>query len=400
MLRSPRWHAFPEEINMAVFTYQASDLFHWLTSKEDIVVLDVRNDKDFKRFQVESPYAFEMLNVSYYDFMEIEEASVARVPKGKKIRIVCAKEGSAKYVAEILDKHGFRDVGYLSGGIKTWGNLLVPKLVNPGMEYELYQFIRPGKASCSYGLITANEMMVFDPSRAVDFYVDFAKEKGCSIIKTFETHLQADYIAGSREIAARTGAEFLGNDGDFKTSKNPYTALVDGEVHTFSNGGPAVKVLFTPGHTPGSTSFIVDEKFMISGDMVFIRSIGRPDLGGKAVEWAGMLFDSMRMVRELDDDLIILPAHYIDWDEADENLIFALPFGQVKERNKSIYSIDTLDDFITFIKDNMRPQPEEYALIRLANGNMEQYDEGKEEELDLGKNECAASAYAATKAAA
>jgi len=385
---------------MAVFTYQASDLFHWLTGKEDIVVLDVRNDKDFNRFKVESPFPFSMLNVSYYDFMEIENESVARVPKNQKIRIVCAKEGSAKYVAEILNKHGFGDVGYLSGGIKTWGNLLVPKLVNPGMEYELYQFIRPGKASCSYGLISGGEMMVFDPSRAVDFYVDFAKEKGCSIIKTFETHLQADYIAGSREIAARAGAKFLANDGDFKTSKNIYTSLVDGETISFSQDGPPVRVLFTPGHTPGSTSFIVDEKFMISGDMVFIRSIGRPDLGGKAVEWAGMLFNSMRMVRELDDNLIILPAHYIDWDEADEDLIFALPFGQVKKRNKSIYGIDTLDDFITFIKDNMRPQPEEYALIRLANGNIEQYDEDKEEELDLGKNECAASAYAATKSAA
>ena len=385
---------------MAVFTYQAIELFNWLTDKEDIIVLDVRNDKDFKRFQVESPYPFTMLNVSYYDFMEIEEASVARVPKGKKIRIVCAKEGSAKYVAEILDKHGFQDVGYLTGGIKTWGNLLVPKLVNPGMEYELYQFIRPGKASCSYGLISGGEMMVFDPSRAVDFYMAFAQEKGCTIIKTFETHLQADYIAGSREIAARTGAEFLGNDGDFKTSKNPYTALVDGEIHTFADGDPAVKVLFTPGHTPGSTSFIVDGKFMISGDMVFISSTGRPDLGGKAVEWAGMLFDSMRMVRELDDDLIILPAHYISWEEANENLIFAMPFGQVKERNKGIYSINTLDDFITFIKNNMRPQPEEYTLIRLANANIEQYDEDKQEELDLGKNECAASAYAATKAAA
>lgn len=385
---------------MAVFTYQARDLFDWLTAKEDIVVLDVRNDKDYKRFQVESPYPFTMLNVSYYDFMESEDDSVARMPKDRPIRIVCAKEGSAQYVAEILDKHGFKDVGYLAGGIKTWGNLLVPKLVNPGMDYELYQFIRPGKASCGYGLISGQEMMVFDPSRAVDFYVDFAQEKGCTITKTFETHLQADYIAGSREIAARTGAEFFGNDGDFKTSKNPYTSLVDGEVHRFGNAGPAVKVLFTPGHTPGSTSFIIDEKFMLSGDMIFIRSIGRPDLGGKAVEWAGMLFDSMRMVRELDDDLIILPAHYIAWDEADENLIFALPLGQVKERNKSIYHIDTLDDFITFIKDNMRPQPEEYALIRLANANLEQYDEDKEEELDLGKNECAASAYAAAKAEA
>lgn len=384
---------------MAVFTYQAQELFDWLCNREDIVVVDVRNAKDFKRFQVESPYPFEMINVSYYDFMEIEEESVARIPRGRRIRIVCAKEGSAKYVAEILDKHGFEDVGYLAGGIKTWGNLLAPRLVNPGMEYQVYQFIRPGKASCSYGLISGDEMMVFDPSRAIDFYIDFARDKGCRIIKTFETHLQADYIAGSRDLAAKTGAEFLANDGDFKTSKNNYISLVDGEIHRFSNNGPEVRVLFTPGHTPGSTSFIVDEKFMISGDMVFIKSIGRPDLGGKAEEWAGMLFDSLCMVREMDDNLIVLPGHYIDWAEANDELIFARPFGEVKKMNQEIYSIDNLDDFMVFIKENMRPQPEEYALIRLANANLEQYDPDRQEELDLGKNECAASAYAAARKA-
>jgi glyoxylase-like metal-dependent hydrolase (beta-lactamase superfamily II) len=383
---------------MAVFTYQASDLFDWLTGKEDIIVLDVRNDKDFKRFQVESPYPFEMMNISYYDFMEIEAECVARLPKGRKIRIVCAKEGSAKYVADILDKHGFEDVGYLTGGIKTWGNLLVPRLVNPGMNYELYQFIRPGKASCSYGLIHDKEIMLFDPSRAVDFYVDFAAKKGCTIIKTFETHLQADYIAGSREIAARTGAEFLANDADFKGSKNNYISLKNSETYAFKTGGPKVKVLFTPGHTPGSTSFIVDDKFMISGDMVFITSIGRPDLGGKAVEWAEMLFNSMKMVKKLDDDLRVLPGHYMSWQEANSDLIFVLPLGKIKHRNKKIYTIDNLNDFIAFIKENMRPQPEEYAQIRRANANLEHYDEDKQEELDLGKNECAATAYAAAQA--
>jgi len=379
---------------MAIFTYQARDLFEWLTNREDILVLDVRNDKDFKRFKVESPYPFEMMNISYYDFMEIEDECVARLPRGKKIRIVCAKEGSAKYVAEILDKHGFEDVGYLKGGIKTWGNLLVPKLINPGMDYELYQFIRPGKASLSYGLAYKGEIMFFDPSRAVDFYLDFAKEKGCRVIKTFETHLQADYIAGSREIAEKTGAEFLGNDGDFAGSKNNYISLKDGEEHTFANGGPKVKVMFTPGHTPGSTSFIVDNKYMISGDMVFITSIGRPDLGGKAEEWAEMLFNSMKKVRELDDSLIVLPGHYMNWEEANEDLTFAMELGKIKERNKSIYSIDNIEDFISFIKENMRPQPPEYGEIRKANANLEQFDEDKQEELDLGKNECAATAYA------
>jgi len=382
---------------MAIFSYQANDLFDWLTARKDIVVLDVRNKKDFGRFQVESPYPFEMVNVSYYDFMEIEDECVAKIPAGRKIRIVCAQEGSAKYVAEILEKHGYEDVGYLAGGIKTWGNMLVPKLIEDNDDFELYQFVRPGKASCSYALISGGEIMLFDPSRNLDYYLNFAKEKGCKIIKTFETHLQADYISGSRMIAEKTGATFFG-DGDFEGSKNPYKPVVDGETHTFANGGPEVIVLFTPGHTPGSVSYVINGKFMISGDMVFIASIGRPDLGGQAEDWAVMLYNSIQLVKKLDHNILILPGHYMDWEEANEDLIFMTPLGDAIDRNRDIYYIDSEAAFVQFIKDNMRPQPEEYAVIRLVNANTEKVDDDRAEELDLGKNECAATAYAKTQA--
>ncbi len=382
---------------MAIFAYQAADLFQWLSNREDILVLDVRNDKDFNRFQVESPYPFTMLNVSYYNFMEIEAEAVAQVPKGTPVKIVCAKEGSAKYVAEILDKHGFIDVGYLAGGIKSWGNLLVPQLVQAHESYELYQFIRPGKASCSYGLLCGKEIMLFDPSRNIDFYIHFAQQKQCSLIRTFETHLQADYIAGSRDIAERTGATFHANEKDFQGSKNPYIPLQDGEVFHFSHGGPHVNVLFTPGHTPGSTCFIIDDQYILSGDTIFINSVGRPDLGGKAEEWAHLLFETIQVVKKLNPSLLVLPGHYIDWQEATSELLFCQVLEEILRRNQNIYNIEELTDFIHFIKDNMRPQPAEYALIRRVNANLEQFDDDKNEELDLGKNECAASAYAKQK---
>ena len=383
---------------MAIFSYQANDLFDWLTAREDIVVLDVRNKKDFGRFQVESPYPFEMVNISYYDFMEIEDECVAKVPAGRKIRIVCAQEGSAKYVAEILEKHGYEDVGYLAGGIKTWGNMLVPKLVADKEDYKLYQFIRPGKASCSYGLLSEGEIMFFDPSRNVDFYLGFARENNCKVIKTFETHLQADYISGSRMIAEQTGAVFFG-DGDFEGSKNPYTPLEDGETHSFSKGGPEVVVLFTPGHTPGSTSFVVANQYMISGDMVFISSIGRPDLGGQAESWAVMLYNSIQLVKKLDHNMVILPGHYMDWEEATDDLLFITTLGEAIDRNHDIYYTESEAAFIQFIKDNMRPQPEEYAEIRLVNANAKEVEDDRAEELDLGKNECAATAYAKAQSA-
>jgi glyoxylase-like metal-dependent hydrolase (beta-lactamase superfamily II) len=389
---------------MAISSYQALDLFRWLTEKEDIVILDVRNPKDFSRFHIESPYPFELHNVSYYDFMEAEEESVTRVPAGRRIRIICAKEGSAKYVAEILDKHGFTDVAYLSGGFKSWGNMLVPKLVADENGCQLYQFIRPAKASCSYGLLYQDEMVLFDPSRNIDFYLDFAAEKGCTITKTFETHLQADYISGSRTIAEKTGATFYGNSNDFGGSNNPYTPVVDGELHYFSgsdatsDNGPTIKVLFTPGHTPGSTSYIINEKYMISGDTVFIASVGRPDLGGQAEAWASTLYKTIGMIKELNPNLAILPGHYMNWEEANENLVFTTSLQDAIERNKAIYFIASESNFIQFIKDNMREQPEEYAVIRLLNANKEQVDNDRAEELDIGKNECAATAYAKAQA--
>lgn len=380
---------------MSISTYSALELYTWLTEEADIIVLDVRNKVDFGRFQVESPLPFTMLNVSYFDFMEIEDESVAQIPKNKPIRVVCAKEGSAQFVSEILEKHGFEDVAYLQGGIKTWGNLLVPKLLSPDKDYDLYQFIRPGKASCSYGLIKGKEIMFFDPSRNVDFYLDFAKQRDCTIINTFETHLQADYIAGSRMIQEKSGAKFMANSNDFTGSKIEYTPLEDGAAYSFAGDGPKVQCVFTPGHTPGSTSFFIDDTYMISGDTIFIHSVGRPDLGGQVKAWSDTLFDTLQELKNYPDTLLILPGHYMDWNEADDNLNFSATFKATRDYNKAIYSIDSKAKFLEFIEGNMRKQPDEYATIRLINANLEQVDDDKAEELDLGKNECAATAYAA-----
>jgi len=380
---------------MTIFKYPAGDLYTWLTSQTDFILLDVRNAKDFGRFQVESPFPFKMLNVSYFDFMEIEDKCVAKIPRDKPIRIVCAKEGSAQFVAEILEKHGFKDVGYLEGGIKSWGNLLVPVQVNDKGEYQLFQFIRPGKASCSYGLLYKDELMLFDPSRNVDFYLNFAKENNCRLVKTFETHLQADYIAGSRMLSEKSGAEFLADSADFGSAKITFSPLSDGEIISLSNGGPNVRVFSSPGHTPGSTSFIIDEKFIISCDIIFIQSVGRPDLGGQVEAWADTLFETLQRVKKLSAELTVLPGHYMSWDEADSRLSFADSLGNVIDYNKDIYAIDNKSDFLTFIQSNMREQPPEYAQIRLINANLKQVDEEEAEILDLGKNECAATAYAA-----
>jgi len=384
---------------MSIFKYPAKDLYSWLTTQQDFLLLDVRNSKDFNRFQIESPFPFKMMNVSYFDFMEIEDESVAKIPNERPVRIVCAKEGSAKYVAEILEKHGFEDIGYLENGIKSWGNLLVPVLLSPGEEYQLFQFIRPGKASCSYGLQFKEELMLFDPSRNTEFYLDFARENGCKLIKTFETHLQADYIAGSKILSEKTGAEFWGHENDFSSSKLSYKPLKDGEIQSFSQNGPEVKIFFSPGHTPGSTSFVIDGKYIISGDSIFIQSVGRPDLGGQVDAWSDTLFETLQKIKNFSGEMTILPGHYMDWEEANKDLSFVASLADVKLFNKDIFAMDNKADFLAYIRSNMRDQPPEYATIRLINANLKQVEDDEAEELDLGKNECAAAAYAAQQSA-
>ncbi len=378
---------------MTIGSFTAEELFTWVVEQDDFLLLDVRNDVEFGRFKVEGPYPIDMLNVPYMEFIELETESVAKVPCGKKVRVVCAKEGSSKYVGEILINHGFEDVAHMQVGIKAWGNLLAPVRIAKSDNYELYQFRRPGKASCSYGLISGQEMMVFDPAKNTQFYLDFAKTRGCTITKTFETHRQADYISGSNILRRGAGVEIVAPEGDFKEAQFPYTPARDGDRHQIGNG-PAVEIIHTPGHTPGSTCYRIDDKFLVTGDTVFIESIGRPDLGGMAEAWTTLLFNTMTdILLNLDDGTLILPGHYMEWDEADENLVFTASIGAIKKRNPHIYAIDNEKAFFEFIKANMRPQPEEYAKIREINAGLVEVDEEQQEIMDIGKNECAASMH-------
>ena len=382
---------------MEVQSYTAEELFDWVTQPEhDFTLLDVRNNEEFGRFKVEGPHLSKILNVPYIEFIEKEEESVDQfqVSKAESIRIVCAKEGSAKYVGEILLKNGWQDVKILEKGIKSWGNLLTPKLVASQNGYKLYQFIRPGKASCSYGLIYEGEMVVFDPSRNAQYYQDFANQHGARIIKTFETHLQADYISGSKRIHSDSGAQIVGHQNDFKDAVFEYRGVNDQDIFRFTNEGPEIKAIHTPGHTPGSTSYLLDNKYLVTGDTVFILSIGRPDLGGKAEEWSKLLYKTLRTkVADMDDDLFILPGHYLDWSEATPDNMFVDTMGSIKIKNANIYGIAEEDKFVRFIEDNMRKQPDVYGEIRKVNAGILEVDDEEQEIMDLGKNECAASMY-------
>ncbi len=378
---------------MDAYAYSAEELYDVVfNTGEAFLLLDVRNNEEFSKFNVEGPYLKDVMNLPYFEFIEREDENVDKVPKGKKIRIVCAKEGSAKYVGDILVNAGFDDVGYLSGGIGMWADLLKPMLIEENDKYSIYQFVRPGKASLSYGLICGNELFVFDPARTIEFYTDFASSKGLKLTKTFETHLQADYISGSHQIAETTGAQIIANEKDFSIAAFDYHKVEDEERILCEDNQVIVKAIHTPGHTPGSTSYLIDDTFLISGDAVFIKSIGRPDLGGKVEAWSTFLFETIQNVlKKMDKEISVLPGHYMDWTELTEQGVFMASLGQIIEDNKEIYNLKDANKFTDFIKANMRKQPDVYAEIRKVNAGLVEPSPDDQKIMDVGKNECAAS---------
>ena len=371
-------------------SYTALELFKILINQNKMILLDVRNKEDSKRINIESPFPFKFKNIPYFDFIENEKMTVEKIPRGIPIKIICAKEGSANFVADILIKYGFDDVAYLSGGINTWGNLLIPKRINLKSDpYKLYQFIRPGKASCSYGLIYNGKMVLFDPSRNYNFYNSFSKVNNAKIIRIYETHLQADYISGSKIIADYTGAKIYAHENDFKKSSFNYNQLKNNEIYYIDKNGPKISTIYTPGHTLGSVSYIIDKKYLLSGDTLFISSIGRPDLGGKIKSWSKILYNTITdTIQKLDNNLYVLPGHYTDWSEANNKMILIKKLADIKKQNANIFELSSHKKFFQFLNNNISEQPKVYKKIRYINKGLLKINNDEADIIDLGKNEC------------
>lgn len=170
-----------------------------------------------------------------------------------------------------------------------------------------------GLAHYSYILGEGSEAAVVDPRRDFRVYVDMASRAGMTITHVLETHRNEDYVTGSTALAARTGAEVWHADAELDYGYG--RAAEDGQ--TWSVGGLELEAVLTPGHTPGSMSYLVRDPdgnpwVCFTGDALFAGDVGRTDLMGmdRAEEMAGMLHDSIfQRLLPLGDGVIACPAH-------------------------------------------------------------------------------------------
>ncbi|GGM19334.1 hypothetical protein GCM10011351_01450 [Paraliobacillus quinghaiensis] len=357
-------------------------------NKEELFILDVRNQEEYADWKIEGEN-FTYLNVPYFDLIDGVEGILDQLPKDKDILVVCAKEGSSVMVAEMLAEAGL-NVSYLKGGMKAWSEHLEPIKVSDLKDGgELYQFVRIGKGCLSYMVISAGEAAIIDAVRMTDVFTDFANEKGVKITNVLDTHLHADHISGGRNIAINTGATYWLPPKDAEEVTFDYQELVDGEIITVGSTKIDIQALYTPGHTIGSTSFIIDEKFLLTGDILFIDSIGRPDLAGKAEDWVGDLRNSLyERYQKLSDDLVVLPAHFMIIDELNDDGTVAETLGNLFATNHGL-NIEDEATFRKMVTENLPPQPNAYEKIRETNMGKITPDNEKQREMEIGPNRCA-----------
>jgi glyoxylase-like metal-dependent hydrolase (beta-lactamase superfamily II) len=280
----------------------------------------------------------------------------------------------------------------LEGGTAAWAELLIPKPLPHLPEGMVgWQIHRPAKACLSYLIgVPGAQAVLVDPARFAQPYLDLAASAGMTITHIIDTHVHADHISGGPEMAEAIGAVYhLPLEDAGGSVPFPNTPLVDGEeldlggasIHTF-----AIKM---PGHTPGTTCIHVPGHFILTGDTVFVRGVGRPDLTGKAEELAKELYHTVHnKLQPLDPSTMVLPAHWTLTDELGPDGLVRTTLGKVFE--STLLSEDDLVEFVQEIVTSLPSAPDTYDTIRLVNSGKKVSAE-EIDFLEIGKNQCAAS---------
>ena len=238
------------------------------------------------------------------------------------------------------------------------------------------------QASYFIGCQKAGVAAVIDPKRDVDTYLEIAKQNNMKITHILETHIHADFLAGSRELAALTGAEmYLSAEGgpDWKY-EFPHVDIKDGDV--LKLGNLKIEVVHTPGHTPESISFLLtdtpasDEPVMLfTGDFVFVGDVGRPDLlekaaGMKGTQDAGakQMYQSINKFDALPEYIQVWPGHGAG--SACGKALGAVPsttVGYEKIRNWAFQHKNDEAGFVKYLLEDQPEPPKYFAMMKKLN---------------------------------
>jgi hydroxyacylglutathione hydrolase len=240
-------------------------------------------------------------------------------------------------------------------------------------------------ASYMVGCQATGEALVVDPARDIEPYLDMAAANDLKIVAAAETHIHADFLCGSRELAERSGAKlYLSDEGDENWKYefgDKYSQQLVKDGDSFKIGNIRFEVLHTPGHTPEHISFLVTDTAganqpmgIFTGDFVFVGDVGRPDLleeaagiKGAAEPGARRMFHSLKRFKALPDYIQVWPAHGAG--SACGKALGAVPSSTVGYEKLFNWAM-TYEDEDQFVKALLAGQPEApfyFAMMKKLN---------------------------------
>ncbi|MFQ5550804.1 MAG: MBL fold metallo-hydrolase, partial [Gemmatimonadales bacterium] len=309
------------------------------------------------------------------------------------IAVVCARGNDSKVVTAMLVERGYHAKSVI-GGMAGWMHALAQRnLTCPRSLDHLIQFDRVGKGALGYLLVSDGQALIVDPPRHFESYLAAAADCGAQVIGVAETHVHADYISGGPRLTEELGVPYYVHDADSSypydgtPGKLEYTPVEDGSV--IDLGRATITVFHNPGHTLGSVSYLIDGEVALTGDFIFVKSLGRPDLGGKSDEWTGDLWRSLeRAKQEWAADTMIFPAHYSSADERMPDHAVGGLLADLLVSNQPL-TIANEVAFRAWVDSRASSFPPQYRTIKGVNILIFDVDESEADTLDVGKNECA-----------
>ena len=231
-----------------------------------------------------------------------------------------------------------------------------------------------------------NEAIIVDASLPIEVYQEFLAKEKLTLKYVIETHIHADHLSRSKQLAESNNATLhlpAPNKVNFD-----FVPVTDSTV--FQIGNISIKAIPTPGHTLESTSYLIDDKVLLTGDTLFINGVGRPDLKAnneEAMQRSKMLYQSLQKLLALDENIIVLPAHTsqpVDFD----NIPIQTTIGNIKKTVAMLQLNE--EEFINTILQRIPPTPANYLSIVEKNIKGD-FSDINPVDLEAGANRCAIS---------
>jgi glyoxylase-like metal-dependent hydrolase (beta-lactamase superfamily II) len=365
-----------------------------LDRREPVRLLDVRDRDEIEEWHIDTP-AVTRTDIPYAKFMQAKVRDTVtdladEVAGEGPITVVCGHGEASAFVAGLLSERGI-EAQNLAGGMDAWARVYdAHGIAADGPTVVQYQ--RPSSGCLSYMLLSGRKAMVVDPLSAfTERYVTDAAERDVDVVAVVDTHVHADHVSGLRALAAETGARPVVTESSRARGITfDVETVTDGD--TLAVGDAAVEVVGLPGHTTGMAGLAVGN-VLLSGDSLFLDAVARPDLqeSSDVEAMARELYRTLtdRLAR-FDDDTVLAPGHVDDRSRVAADATYTAPLGDVRERVPAYAESEA--EFVARMTGALPPEPANAERIVAINLGRATADDEEAFELELGPNNCAASA--------